>query len=150
MRIPLRIIGMAMALLAAPFAARSAAAIDRATIEKRIDDAVTLHEAQGVGDLCTAITDPAGPFMVDEAYVFLYLRTGPLICHPRPDLNALRRDRSFVSDMLENAEAHPKGAWTRYPWPHPETFEVRTKSTFCRISGRIVICAGAYFDVGSV
>ena len=143
----LAIIGMTPLLLAA---APVAIAMDRATIEERVDDAVALYETQGVGDLCTAVTDPAGPFMVDEAYVFLYLRTGPLICHPRPDLNALRRDRSFVAEMLENAEAHPEGAWTRYPWPHPETFEVRIKSTYCRISRRIVICAGAHFDVGAV
>lgn len=142
----LAIIGMTLTLLAAP----ASTAADRSTIEQRVDDAVAYYHAHGVGALCKAVTDPDGPFMVDEAYVFFFLRQGPLICHPRPDLNAMRRDRSFVPEILANAEARPDGAWTRYPWPHPETFEVLIKSTYCRIADRLVICAGAYFDVGMV
>ncbi len=146
----MRICWVIAAVVVSLMSASPALAIDEKTIENRVGEAVLLHERQGVAALCAAATDADGPFLSDEAYVFVFLRDGRLICHPRPDLNAMRRDRSYVPDILANTEAEPQGAWTRYPWPHPYSFKVMTKSTFCRISGPLIVCAGAYFDVGSV
>lgn len=136
--------------MAGVWAAAAASAADRETIEKRVADAVDLYLAEGAGALCAAVNDANGPFLADEAYVFVLIRSGRLICHPRPDLNAMQHNGSHVPRMLRNTEAQPGGAWTRYPWPHPDTLEVGVKSTFCRIAGRLIICAGSYFDVGAV
>lgn len=132
-------------------AAPAARATDRETVEQRVDDAVALYEAEGFAKLCAVASDPDGPFQADEAYVFVFQRDGSLLCHPRPDLIDLPAGQvSQVERILRNAEARPGGAWTRYPWPHPATLELGAKSTYCRISGGLVICAGGYFDVGSV
>lgn len=138
-----------IAVAAAVLATTPAAAVDPQAIERRVGDAISLFEAEGAGALCAAVNDPSGRLLIDEAYVFVLLRDGRLICHPRPDLNEMRRDRSHVPEMLRNAEAQPRGAWTHYPWPHPETLKMGVKSTFCRITARLVVCAGAHLDAGS-
>ena len=143
--------GAAIAGLAASIClCAPARAADPETIVRRVDEAAALYRAQGVGALCSAAFDADGPFQSDDAYVFVFLRDGRLICHPRPDLNAMRAGQmAHVGEMLANAEARPSGAWTRYPWPHPETLELGVKSTLCRIVGRPVICAGSFFPAGT-
>ena len=138
-------------LLCVGFGAGPCQAADRAVIEKRVADAVALFESEGYVALCATAADHEGPFQVDEAYVFAFIRDGRMLCHPRPDLIEQQAGRpSNVPEMLANTEARPSGAWTRYAWPHPETREVGIKSTYCRISGPVIVCAGAFFDVGMV
>lgn len=120
-------------------------------IEQRVRDAIAAFERDGFTETCAAISDPAGPFLIDQAYVFIFATGGQLVCHPRPDLlNLPTGDRSYVPDMMRNAVgAAPEGAWTVYLWPHPNTYEVADKSTYCQISGPVMICAGAHFDAVS-
>lgn len=115
-------------------------------IEQRVQGAVALFEENGFEAACSAVSDAAGPFLVDQAYVFMLTVDGNLVCHPRPDLLGHPTGaRSYVPDMLTNARrAAPQGAWTIYPWPHPNTYEISDKSTFCQITGPIMICAGAH------
>lgn len=140
----------AMAALGA-LGTATALAIDQKTIERRVDQAIALLEDQGLAALCVKAADPSGAFQADEAYVFVLSRDGMLLCHPRPDLIERQAGRrSNVPDMLANTEARPGGAWTRYRWPHPESLELGVKSTYCRRSGALVVCAGGFFDVGLV
>lgn len=117
-------------------------------IEQRVQDAIDAFAQDGFAATCAAISDPDGPYLVDQAYVFIFTVDGRLVCHPRPDLlNRPTGNRSVVPDMMRNAyEAAPSGAWTVYPWPHPNTYEVSEKSTYCQISGPLMMCAGAHFD----
>ena len=93
----------------------AAKATDRETVEQRVTDAITLYQEKGVGELCAAAHDETGPFQADEAYVFVFLRDGRLICHPRPDLNEMRAGQmTHVPRLLGNTEAQPSGAWTHF------------------------------------
>ncbi len=128
--------------------ASTAAAQSPAEIEARVAAAADLFQSSGFETFCAAVSDPDGAFLVDDAYVFALTREGLLVCHPRPHLLDVPTGApSAIPLMLRNAEAAaPDGAWTRYAWPHPETLEVGVKSTYCRISGPLMICAGDFFD----
>lgn len=116
-------------------------------VEQRVHDAAAMFETSGFEVFCAAASALNGPFPADEAYVFALLLEGGLVCHPRPDLlNVPTGARSYVPDMWRNAAvAAPDGAWTDYPWPHPDTRQIGEKSTYCKISGPLLICAGAFF-----
>lgn len=116
-------------------------------IEARVADAARLFESEGFDAFCTRVSDPAGPYRVDDAYVFALTLRGRLVCHPKPEtLNVPTGAPSAVPDMLDNARAAaPSGAWTHYPWPHPETLEIGVKDTYCQLAGPLMICAGDFF-----
>lgn len=121
--------------------------LTKEVIEQRVDAGVALLETQGFDAACTGFSRRDGPFLQDEAYLFVLTADGSLICHPRPDLLGVDTGRrSYVPDMIANAAAAaPKGAWTAYPWPHPVSRRVDRKETYCRFSGALMVCAGAHF-----
>lgn len=130
---------------AAPARAEAPAPLTPAVIEGRVDDAFARIRSDGLSEACAAFADASGPFLQDEAYVFVLTQDGALLCHPRPDL-IRRTQTSYIPQMLgAAAAAQPEGAWSRYPWPHPVTRRVAEKSTYCKIVPPIAVCAGAHF-----
>lgn len=148
--IPRRCAGVVAGLIASLTiaVAPSANAQSPAEIEARVAAAAEVLETSGFEAFCAAVSDPTGPYLVDDAYVFALTLDGFLVCHPRPaTLNVPTGAPSAVPRMIANAEAAaPSGAWTAYPWPHPDTLEIGEKETYCQISGPLIVCAGDFFN----
>ena len=94
---------------------------------------------------------PDGQFVKDSFYVFVYDLTGTVIAHPRrPELvgkNVISEPDSkgklFRKEIVEKAKAKGEG-WVDYKYLNPTTKKEKTKTTYFKKVGDMIICCGAY------
>jgi cytochrome c len=94
---------------------------------------------------------PEGQFVKDYFYVFAYDLTGTVIAHPhRPSLlgkNVIdepdSKGKLFRKEIVEQAKAKGEG-WVEYKYMNPTTKKEKSKTTYFKKVGDMIICCGAY------
>lgn len=101
-----------------------------------VKDAVAQIEKDGKNSF-PRFHDPAGPFMVKDAYIFVVDRNGVELVNPAfPNLEGRNvlglkdtRGKFLVQDMLKVVQANGSG-WVDYMWPKPGESVSTLKSTY--------------------
>jgi hypothetical protein len=151
---------LALALLASrpataaapPDAADPAAEAARRVTEGFLRNAAAYLESVGPEQALAVFTDPVGPFVAGERYVFCYRLDGTVVAHGgNPglvgrSLGALRdaRGRPFAAALIRIALTQREG-WLSYDWVNPLSRRTEVKDTFSmRLRDDLICSAGHY------
>jgi len=119
--------------------------------------AAAMVKAKGLDATFKAISDPHGPFILKDTYVFaMSTITGGVLAHPyKPglvgknlmglkDVNGVM----FFAEILKIGKSEKGEGWVNYMWPKPGEKKPSPKSTFVyKVPGQDVsVCAGIYLD----
>jgi len=108
-------------------------------------------KANGKEAAIAEINKQDGQFVKDYFYVFAYDLKGTVIADPfRPSLrgkNVVREKDSkgklFRKEIVEKAKAKGEG-WVEYTYIKPRTKNEKTKTTYFKKVGDMIICCDAY------
>lgn len=125
--------------------------LERRFIIDLVDRAAGLIARQGAGAF-SLLTDPAGPYVFAETYVYVLSPQGDLLVDPAfphgPGRNALNytdaAGRHFILEILERIRGR-ESAWGMYLWPRPGEITPSKKLMYLRR----VEFSGQGFLVGS-
>jgi cytochrome c len=108
-------------------------------------------KANGKEKAIEEFNKPEGEFVKDYFYVFVYDLTGTVIAHPlRPSLRGKNminetdsQGKLFRKEIIENAKTKGEG-WVEYKYMNLTTKKEKTKTTYFKKVGDMIICCGAY------
>ncbi len=150
----LRIGAMMLAVLcmAAIAAAQQAATKEECVIKTH--EAAALINTKGLDEAIKQISDPKGPFVWKDSYVFLMNLEGKMLAHPmQPELTKLNHtllitdptDKALFVSFVNLARTVGHG-WVEYMWPKPGKKSPSKKITYIyRVPGKdLFVGAGVY------
>ena len=116
-----------------------------------VANAITFYKASGREIALAEFTNPNGPFVQDEMYIFVLDSKGNMVAH---GVNEKYTDKSFVDlkdstgksfirEIIEAANAEGSG-WVEYQWYNPVTKETKPKSLYFEKIDDLIICSGIY------
>ncbi len=137
--------------------AASAAAQQSATKEEcvvKCHEAAALINTKGLDEAKKLISDPKGPFVWKDSYVFLMNLDGKMLAHPmQPELTKLNHcllitdptDKALFVSFVNLARTVGHG-WVEYMWPKPGKKDPSKKITYIyRVPGTdYFVGAGVY------
>ena len=96
-------------------------------------------------------TNPNGPFVKDEMYIFVLDTQGNMVAHgvneKYADMNFINlkdsTGKSFIREIVNAANAEGSG-WVDYQWYNPVTKETKPKSLYFEKIDDLIICSGIY------
>ena len=113
--------------------------------------AIEFYKASGREIALAEFTNPKGPFVQDDMYIFVLDSKGNMVAH---GVNEKYTDKSFVDlkdstgktfirEIIEGA--HTKGSgWVEYQWYNPVSKETKPKSLYFEKIDDLIICSGIY------
>ena len=116
-----------------------------------VSKAVALVKEVGKDKALAQFSNPKGPFVKGDLYIFAYTMQGVIIAHP---MNA----KLIGKDMLEVKDSNGKSftkffiatvtdagqGWVDYSWPNPTTKQIESKSSYVAKAGDIFVGCGIY------
>ncbi len=134
-----------------------AAAQQAATKEEcviKCHEAAALINSKGLDEAIKQISDPKGPFVWKDSYVFLMNMDGKMLAHPmQPELTKLPHcllitdptDKALFVSFVNLAKTVGHG-WVEYMWPRPGKKSPSKKITYIyRVPGKdLFVGAGVY------
>jgi cytochrome c len=113
--------------------------------------AIEFYKASGREIALAEFTNPKGPFVQDEMYIFVLDSKGNMVAH---GVNEKYTDKSFVDlkdstgktfirEIIEAANANGSG-WVEYQWYNPVNKETKPKSLYFEKIDDLIICSGIY------
>lgn len=134
-----------------------AAAGEAATKEEcvlKCHEAAALINSKGLEEAIKQISDPKGPFVWKDSYVFLMNLKGKMLAHPfKPELTKLEHcllitdptDKALFVHFVNLAKRTGSG-WVEYMWPKPGKSSPSKKITYIyRVPGHdLFVGAGVY------
>jgi cytochrome c len=116
-----------------------------------VANAITFYKASGREIALAEFTNPNGPFVQDEMYIFVLDSKGNMVAH---GVNEKYTDKSFVDlkdstgkgfirEIIEAANAKGSG-WVEYQWYNPVTKATKPKSLYFEKIDDLIICSGIY------
>ena len=134
-----------------------AAAQQAATKEEcviKCHEAAALINSKGLDEAIKEISDPKGPFVWKDSYVFLMNMDGKMLAHPmQPELTKLPHcllitdptDKALFVSFVNLAKTVGHG-WVEYMWPRPGKKSPSKKITYIyRVPGKdLFVGAGVY------
>ncbi|MDA8407557.1 MAG: cache domain-containing protein [Deltaproteobacteria bacterium] len=134
-----------------------AAAQQAATKEEcviKCHEAAALINSKGLDEAIKEISDPKGPFVWKDSYVFLMNMEGKMLAHPmQPELTKLPHcllitdptDKALFVSFVNLAKTVGHG-WVEYMWPRPGHKSPSKKITYIyRVPGKdLFVGAGVY------
>jgi len=137
--------------------ATSALAEDAATKEECViksHEAAAMINTQGLEAAIKAISDPRGPFVWKDSYVFLMDLKGKMLAHPfQPELTKMDNvllltdptDKAMFVHFVNLARKSGQG-WVEYMWPKPGKSSPSKKLTYIyRVPDHdLLVGAGVY------
>lgn len=128
--------------------------IERLFVERRVDRAVALLQAQGADKAYAAFRDPATPFTFLDTYVFVLDDSGHTIVDPAFPNEAGRDMRQFrdavglrpIAELLDKL-ATDESAWVQYLWRPPGQATLARKLIHARkiaVDGKTLIVGSDY------
>lgn len=123
----------------------------KAQAKEMVVKAETFVKENGKEKAIAEFNKPDGQFVKDSFYVFVYDLTGTVIAHPlRPSLlgkNMINETDSqgklFRKEIVEKAKLKGEG-WVDYKYFNPTTKKEKSKTTYFKKVGDMIICCGAY------
>lgn len=132
--------------------AGSSATKDECVIKCR--EAASIITTEGVEKAIKLISDPHGPFVWKDSYVFLMNLDGKMLAHPfKPELTKMKhvllitdpKGKALFVHFVNLARTRGEG-WVEYMWPKPGKNTPWTKLTYIyRVPGTdLFVGAGVY------
>lgn len=126
---------------------------ERMEVRHCVQEAIGMFQREGKEETLSKISDPHGPFIQGERYVFALSPGGNLIAHPFSktllDKNlTTQRDsegKSFIRKLLETANSRGYG-YVEYKWPSPGSIEDLHKILFFERVDGMILCSGFYTE----
>ncbi len=117
-------------------------------------EAAALINSKGLDEAIKEISDPKGPFVWKDSYVFLMNMEGKMLAHPmQPELTKLPHcllitdptDKALFVSFVNLAKTVGHG-WVEYMWPRPGHKSPSKKITYIyRVPGKdLFVGAGVY------
>jgi len=117
-------------------------------------EAAALINSKGLDEAIKEISDPKGPFVWKDSYVFLMNMEGKMLAHPmQPELTKLPHcllitdptDKALFVSFVNLAKTAGQG-WVEYLWPRPGKKSPSKKITYIyRVPGKdLFVGAGVY------
>jgi len=124
---------------------------DKEDATRWVKGAIAFYRACGKRIALAEYTNPNGPFVQDEMYLFVLNPRGTMLAHGvnerfiGEDFNDLKDSdgKSFIKEMLSTANTHGSG-WVEYKWFNPVTKEVLPKIVYFEKVDDLIICSGVY------
>ena len=145
------VLGLAVSL-AAPGWAQQAASKEECVM--KCQEAAALITTKGLPAAIKDISEPKGPFVWKDSYVFLMNLDGKMLAHPmQPELTQLPHtllitdptDKAIFVSFVNLARNTGHG-WVEYMWPRPGKTSLSKKITYIyRVPGKdVLVGAGIY------
>lgn len=143
---------VAVLCIAAVASAQQAATKDECVI--KCHEAAALINTKGLDEAIKEISNPKGPFVWKDSYVFLMNFDGKMLAHPfKPELTKLNHcllitdptGRALFVNFVNLARTRDQG-WVEYMWPRPGKKDPSKKITYIyRVPGKdLFVGAGVY------
>ena len=116
-----------------------------------VANAIAFYKASGKEIALAEFTNPNGPFVKDEMYIFVLDSQGNMVAH---GINEKYADKSFldlkdsmgknfIREIVDTANTNGSG-WVDYQWYNPVTKETKPKSLYFEKIDDLIICSGIY------
>lgn len=98
-------------------------------------------------------TNPKGPFVQDEMYIFVLDPKGIMIAHGVNEKYIGKNfigikdstGKSFIREIINAANVNGNG-WIDYQWYSPVTKETKNKSVYFERVDDLIFCSGIYIE----
>lgn len=122
-----------------------------AEAEAMVKKAVAYVKANGKEKALTEFSNPKGPFVDRDLYIFVYDMTGKCIAHGAnqkmigKDLMEMKDPdgKAYVQERVEIAKTKGKG-WQDYKFSNPVTKKIESKTAYIEKTDDMIIGCGAY------
>ncbi|HNQ01720.1 MAG TPA: cache domain-containing protein [Syntrophales bacterium] len=119
-----------------------------------VQKAIQFYKKTGKAIAMAEFTNPKGPFVQGDMYVFVLNSKGTLLAHGVNEkyigqdfIDVKDSDgRSFVREIVDVANAKGKGI-ADYKWYNPKTKEDLQKEVYFEKVDDVIICSGIYKDM---
>jgi hypothetical protein len=118
-----------------------------------VSKAIAFYKASGKEIALAEFTNPKGPFVQDEMYIFVLDPKGIMIAHGVNEKYAGKdfidikdfTGKSFVREIINAANVNGSG-WIDYHWYNPVTKETKPKSVYFERVDDMIFCSGIYIE----
>jgi cytochrome c len=116
-----------------------------------VERAIAFYEATGKTITLAEFSNPRGPFVVGERYIYVLDIDGTMLAHPinekymGQDFYGVQdaEGKSFIKDIVDGANAKGYG-WVSYKWFDPVTKIEQNKMVYFEKVDNMIFCSGAY------
>ena len=116
-----------------------------------VDKAVAFYKSSGKRIALAEFTNPKGPFVQDELYIYVLNLKGTMLAHGVNEkfvgeefLGLADSDgKFFIREIVDTANAKGSG-WVEYKWYHPVTKAWLPKLAYFEKVDDLIICSAAY------
>jgi signal transduction histidine kinase len=116
-----------------------------------VANAITFYKASGKEIALAEFTNPNGPFVKDEMYIFVLDSQGNMVAHGVNEKYADKSfldlkdstGKSFIREIVDGANTKGSG-WVDYQWYNPVTKQTKPKSLYFEKIDDLIICSGIY------
>jgi len=118
-----------------------------------VSKAIAFYKASGKGIALAEFTNPKGPFVQDEMYIFVLNPKGIMIAHGVNEKYEGKNfidikdstGKSFIQEIINAANVNGNG-WIDYQWYNPVTKETKNKNVYFERVDDLIFCSGIYIE----
>jgi signal transduction histidine kinase len=118
-----------------------------------VTNAVNFYKNSGKEIALAEFTNPKGPFVKEDMYIFVLDTQGNMLAHGVNEkyvgqsfMNIKDSDgKDFVREIVNSANAQRSG-FADYKWYNPLTKESKPKSVYFEKVDDLIICSGIYIE----
>jgi len=118
-----------------------------------VSKAIAFYKASGKEIALAEFTNPKGPFVQDEMYIFVLNPKGIMIAHGVNEKYEGKNfidikdstGKSFIQEIINAANVNGNG-WIEYQWYNPVTKETKNKSVYFERVDDLIFCSGIYIE----
>ena len=116
-----------------------------------VEKARNFYKSSGKRISFAEFTNPRGPFVEDQMYVFVLSGKGTMLAHGvnekwvGEDFMDLKdaEGKFFIKEIVETANSKGNG-WVDYKWFEPSTRKMLPKNVYFEKIDEVIICSGIY------
>lgn len=121
--------------------------------KERVTKAIHFYSHSGKDIAMAEFTNPKGPFVQDERYIFVLDHEGTMLAHGVNDKYAGKNfidlkdpeGKSFIREIIDTAKVEGSG-FVDYKWYNPLTKETKPKSVYFEKVDEMIFCGGTYIE----
>jgi signal transduction histidine kinase len=118
-----------------------------------VSKTISFYKNSGRDIALAEFTNPKGPFVQDEMYVFVLDLKGTMMAHGvnekyiGKNFNDIKDSdgKSFIRDIIGSAEEKGSGT-VEYKWYNPVTKETKPKRVYFEKVDDLIFCGGIYIE----
>jgi hypothetical protein len=118
-----------------------------------VSKAIDFYKASGKEIALAEFTNPKGPFVQDEMYIFVLDSDGIMIAHGVNEKYIGKNfidlkdsaGKGFIHEIINAANVNGSG-WIDYQWFNPVTKETTLKSVYFEMVDDLIFCSGIYVE----